>query len=79
LAVTLIIAIKTITTVFGTMALQLTEVFQCIVTYSMKRTSLFFWLLQCFYWFHCVWLQLYAIVRHFKQLQNLRMVMRFSF
>jgi len=40
------------------MTLQLIEAFQCSVTYSMKQTSVFFWLLQCFQWFHCVWLQL---------------------
>jgi len=39
---TLIIARKTITVVFGTMALQLIEVFQCSVTSSMKQTSSFF-------------------------------------
>jgi len=55
---TLIIATKTITAVFGTMSLQLIEEFQCSMTYSLKQTSAFFWLLQCFYWFHCVWLQL---------------------
>jgi len=57
---TLIIATKTITVVhvFGTMTLQLIEAFQCILTYSMKQTSSFFWQLQCFHWFHCVWLQL---------------------
>jgi len=41
---TMITARKTITAVFGTMALlQLTEVFQCSVsvTYSMKQTSSF--------------------------------------
>jgi len=42
IAMTLIIAIKTITAVFGTMALQLFEAFQCSVTYSMKQTSSFF-------------------------------------
>jgi len=42
IAMTLIIARKTITAVFGTMALQLIEVFQCSVTYSMKQTSSFF-------------------------------------
>jgi len=36
ISMTLIIARKTITAVFGTMALQLTKVFQCSVTYSMK-------------------------------------------
>jgi len=36
IAMTLIIARKTITTVFSTMALQLIEVFQCSVSYSMK-------------------------------------------
>jgi len=36
---TLIIARKTITAVFDTMALQLTKIFQCSVTYSMKQTS----------------------------------------
>jgi len=39
---TLIIARKTITAVFGTMALQLIEIFQCSVTYSIKQTSAFF-------------------------------------
>jgi len=39
---TLIIARKSITVVFGTMALQLIEAFQCSVTYSMKQTSSFF-------------------------------------
>jgi len=42
IAMTLIIARKTITAVYGTMALQLTKVFQCSVTYAMKQTSLFF-------------------------------------
>jgi len=42
ITITLIIATKTITAVFGTMALQLIEAFQCIVTYSMKQTSAFF-------------------------------------
>jgi len=39
---TLVSARKTITVVFGTMALQLTNIFQCSVTYSMKQTSSFF-------------------------------------
>jgi len=39
---TLIIATKTITAVFGTMTLQLSELFQCSSTYSMKQTSPFF-------------------------------------
>jgi len=40
---TLIIARKTITAVFGTMAkLQLIEVFLCSVNYAMKQTSAFF-------------------------------------
>jgi len=38
IAMTLIIATKTITAVFGTMALQLIKEFQCSVTYSMKQT-----------------------------------------
>jgi len=38
---TLILARKTITTVFGTMTLQLIEVFQCSVICSMKQTSSF--------------------------------------
>jgi len=42
IAMTLIIARKTITSVFGTMALQLIEVFQCSVIYAMKQTSSFF-------------------------------------
>jgi len=42
IAVTLITARKTITAIYGTMALQLIEVFQCSVTYSMKQTSSFF-------------------------------------
>jgi len=46
---TLIIVTKTITAVIGTMSLQLIEEFQCSVTYSMKQTSAFFWLLQCFH------------------------------
>jgi len=65
IAMTLITARKTITAVFGTMVLQLIKVFQCSVTYSMKQTSSFFWLLQWFHWFYCVWLQLNA------RLQNL--------
>jgi len=36
IAMTLINCKKTITAVFGTMALQLIEAFQCSVTYSMK-------------------------------------------
>jgi len=43
IAMTLIIATKTITAVFGTMALQLIEVFQCSVNYSMKETGSFFY------------------------------------
>jgi len=39
IAMTLIIARKTITAVFGTMTLQFIEAFQCSVTYSMKQTS----------------------------------------
>jgi len=58
IAMALIIARKAIPAVFGTMALQLIEVFQCSVTYSMKQASAFFWLLQCFHWFYSVWLQL---------------------
>jgi len=44
LAITFLVFLqrKTITAVFGTMALQLIEVFQCSVTYSMKQTSAFF-------------------------------------
>jgi len=42
IAMTLIIATKTITAVFVTMALQLIEAFQCSVTYSMKQTSALF-------------------------------------
>jgi len=42
IAMTLLIARKMITAVFGTMTLQLIEVFQYSVTYSMKQTSLFF-------------------------------------
>jgi len=42
IAMTLIIARKTITAVFGAMALQLIEVFQRYVTYSIKQTSAFF-------------------------------------
>jgi len=38
---TLIIATKTISAVYGTMALQLIEAFQCSVTYSMKQTIAF--------------------------------------
>jgi len=38
---TLIIATKTITAIFGTMALQLIEAFQCSVTYTMKQTGSF--------------------------------------
>jgi len=33
---------KTITAVFGTMALQLIQIFQCSVTYTMKQTISFF-------------------------------------
>jgi len=29
-----------------------------IIDYSMKQTSSFFWLLQCFHWFYCVWCSL---------------------
>jgi len=36
------VARKTITAVFGTMALQLIEAFQYSVTYSMKQTNSFF-------------------------------------
>jgi len=42
IVMTLIIARKTIPAVFGTMALQLLEAFQCSVNYSMKQTSSFF-------------------------------------
>jgi len=42
IALTLIIASKTITAVFGTMALQLIEEFQCRVNYSMKQSGSFF-------------------------------------
>jgi len=42
IAVTLIIARKTITAVCGTMTLQLTKVFQCNVNYSMKQKSSLF-------------------------------------
>jgi len=42
IAMSLIIATKRITAVFGTMALQLLEVFQCSLTYSMKLISVFF-------------------------------------
>jgi len=38
----LIIARKTITVVFGTMAMKLIQVFQCIVIYSKKQTITFF-------------------------------------
>jgi len=39
---TLIIATKTITAVYGTMALQLIEAFQCSVTYSINKQARFF-------------------------------------
>jgi len=42
IAMPLIIARKTISAVFGTMALQLIEALQCTVTYSIKQTSAFF-------------------------------------
>jgi len=58
-AMTLTIAKKTITAVFGTMALQLIEALQHSVTSSIKQTSSSFWLLQ---WFHCVWLLLNAVL-----------------
>jgi len=37
-----------ITAVFSTMALQLIEIFQCSLTYSMKQTSLFFYCCNAF-------------------------------
>jgi len=46
---TLIIATKAITDVFGTIALQLIEVLQHNVTYSIKQTGSFFRLLQRFH------------------------------
>jgi len=42
IAMTLIIATKPITAVFGTMSLQFIEEFQCSETYSLKETSSFF-------------------------------------
>jgi len=50
IAITLIIARKTATFVFGTMALQLNEALQCSVTYSMKKTNfcLFFYCCNAF-------------------------------
>jgi len=42
IAMTLAIATKTITAVYGIMALQLIEAFQCSVTYSMKQTGSIF-------------------------------------
>jgi len=45
---TLIIATKTITAVFGTMSLQLIEEYQCSVIYSLKETSSFFYCCNAF-------------------------------
>jgi len=47
-AIILITARKAITAVFGTLTLQLIEVFQCSVTYSMKKASSLFYCCNAF-------------------------------